>query len=158
MQGEKISQMLKVKLLDPRAKAPTVATPGEDLGFDMYALEDTTLQPNTVTKVRTGIAVEFAEGFGGIIKDRSSMAAKGITTSAGVIDAGYRGECVVLLTHHKRITYSAILGDLTESYTVKAGDKIAQIVPVRVSTGPVEVVPELSISARGEKGFGSSGK
>jgi dUTP pyrophosphatase len=146
-------EMLKVKLLDPRAKAPTVATPGEDLGFDMYALEDTTLYTFQVTKVRTGISIELPSGFGAIIKDRSSMAARGITTSAGVIDSGYRGECVVLLT-----LGGTPNGSYIQPYNIKAGDKIAQIIPVRVHTCPVEVVSELAASARGEKGFGSSGQ
>jgi len=94
--------------------------------------------------------VQLADGFGGIIKDRSSMASKGITTSAGVIDAGYRGEVCVLLTYHTE-------DHAKPSVVIKRGDKIAQIVPVRVQTGSVEVVSELSDSARGEKGFGSSG-
>lgn len=149
--------MLQVKLLDPKAKAPTVATPGEDLGYDLYASEDMVLQSNVVTKVRTGIAIQLADGFGGIIKDRSSMAAKGITTSAGVVDAGYRGEVVVLLTLTIPATPLGMFS-LPNTYRIKAGDKIAQLLPVRVHTGDVIVVDELSDSARGEKGFGSSGQ
>lgn len=150
--------MLKVKLLSPSAKAPTVATPGEDLGYDLYASEDATLTLHAVTKVRTGVALQFPDGYGGIIKDRSSMASKGITTSAGVVDAGYRGEVVVLLTRHFDSWVGPSVTPGTPVYHISAGDKIAQIIPVRIETQNVEVVDELSGSARGEKGFGSSGK
>jgi dUTP pyrophosphatase len=142
---------LKVKLLRPEATAPTVATPGEDLGYDLYSAEDITLYGNLAFKVSTGVALEFPHGFGGKIYDRSSMAVRGITTSAGLIDSGYRGEVNVLLTLHT-------LASGLDFYQIKRGDRIAQIVPTRVHTGEVEVVEELSTSARGAKGFGSSGK
>ena len=67
--------VLRVKLLDPEAKAPTVAHPGSDLGFDLYALEDVVLEPGVMVRVRTGIAVEGPEGYGFVLGDRSSMAA-----------------------------------------------------------------------------------
>jgi dUTP pyrophosphatase len=74
------------------------------------------------------------------------MAAKGIATTAGVIDAGYRGEILILMTN---------LGDAP--LEIKAGEKIAQMIPVPVLTSPVETVETLEDSARAEKGFGSSG-
>jgi dUTP pyrophosphatase len=74
------------------------------------------------------------------------MAAKGIATTAGVIDAGYRGEILILMTN---------LGD--DPLDIKAGEKIAQMIPIPVLTGTVEEVETLEISARAEKGFGSSG-
>ena len=152
--------MLKVKLLDPDAKAPTVAHPGEDIGYDLYALEDTLLFSWKTTAVSTGIAAAayrktFAttEGLipaGLLIRDRSSMASKGILTHGGVIDAGYRGEIKVLM--------SVIGLKHDEFYRIKAGDKIAQMVPVAVLTGEVEAVDELQEASRGTRGFGSSGK
>jgi dUTP pyrophosphatase len=140
--------MLKVKLLSEHATVPTVNTPGEDLAYDLYASEDVTLYDGHARKVSTGVALEFRHGFGGLMRDRSSMAAKGITVSAGVIDAGYRGEVNVLLTLHGAYF----------PYYIKRGDKVAQIMPVRVYTGPVQVVAELSDSTRGDRGWGSSGK
>ena len=83
--------MLKIKRLHPDAKLPTVAHPGTDLGYDLYALEDTVLPPGVAVKVRTGIAVEGLEGYGFVVGDRSSMAARGVTYMGGRIDAGYRG-------------------------------------------------------------------
>jgi dUTP pyrophosphatase len=102
--------------------------------------------------VRTGIAVEArhpATGapLGLLVRDRSSMASKGIATTAGVIDAGYRGEILVLMTN---------LGQAPVE--LKAGEKIAQMIPVPVLTGAVEQVASLEDSARAEKGFGSSGR
>jgi dUTP pyrophosphatase len=74
------------------------------------------------------------------------MAARGIATTAGVIDAGYRGEIQIVMTN---LSKSAI--------ELKAGEKIAQMIPVPVLTGPVEQVETLEASARLTKGFGSSG-
>ena len=144
--------MLRVKLLDPTARLPVVAHPGEDLGYDLFALDDTELAPRATVRVRTGIAVEArhpATGapLGLLVRDRSSMAAKGIATTAGVIDAGYRGEILILMTN---------LGDV--SLSLKAGEKIAQMIPVPVLTGIIEEVPTLEDSSRAEKGFGSSGQ
>lgn len=144
--------MLKVLKLDQRATTPTVANAGEDLGFDIYALEDTVLPPNAPVKVRTGIAVHFEkpeapqEKFGLLVRDRSSMASKGIIASGGVIDAGYRGELLVLLTSY------------ANPFAIKAGDKIAQLIPLPVLTGAgVSETTALPASARGQGGFGSTG-
>jgi dUTP pyrophosphatase len=144
--------MLRVKLLEEGARLPVVAHPGEDLGYDLFALEAATLAPRATVKVRTGIAVEArhpATGapLGLLVRDRSSMAARGIATTAGVIDAGYRGEILVLMTN---------LGEA--AVELKAGEKIAQMIPVPVLTGDVKVVENLEDSARAEKGFGSSGR
>jgi dUTP pyrophosphatase len=143
--------MLRVKLFDPAAKAPVVAHPGEDLGYDLFALESAILTPHATARVRTGIAVEARHPTTGVplgllVRDRSSMAAKGIATTAGVIDAGYRGEILILMTN---------LGDAP--LEIRAGEKIAQMIPVPVLTGSVETVETLQDSARAEKGFGSSG-
>jgi dUTP pyrophosphatase len=143
--------MLRVKLLETGARAPQVAHRGEDLGYDLFALEGAVLAPRATVKVRTGIAVEArhpvtGDPLGLLVRDRSSMAARGIATTAGVIDAGYRGEILVLMTN---------LGEAVQE--VKAGEKIAQMIPVPILTGEVRVVEALEDSARAEKGFGSSG-
>lgn len=144
--------MLRVKLLEAGARTPVVAHPGEDLGYDVFALEGARLGPRETVRVRTGIAVEAREprtgaALGLLVRDRSSMAARGIATTGGVIDAGYRGEILVLMTN---------LGDV--AVELKAGEKIAQMIPVPVLTGMVEEVGSLEDSARAEKGFGSSGR
>ncbi len=143
--------MLRVKLLEAGARAPVVAHPGEDLGYDVFALETTALQVRATVRVRTGIAVEARDpvtgaALGLLVRDRSSMAARGIATTGGVIDAGYRGEILVLMTN---------LGET--AVELKAGEKIAQMIPVPVLTGTVVEVESLEDSARAGKGFGSSG-
>ena len=143
---------MRVKLLDPGAKAPVVAHPGEDLGYDIFSLDAVTLAPRETVRLRTGIAVEARHPqtgapLGLLVRDRSSMAARGLATTGGVIDAGYRGEILVVMTN---------LGDAPVE--LKAGEKIAQMVPVEVLTGPVTEVENLEESARAAKGFGSSGR
>lgn len=194
--------MLKVKKLDPRAVLPTVAHPGEDLGYDLYALEETVLRYGEVTKVRTGISAQSCNEsylaqvlsrepnyeippvvtpLGLLIRDRSSMASKGIVISGGVIDYGYTGEIVVLMTNWGStstvylLDRSATVREVNikpgqvlntdfpkqtlsyKEYVIKAGDKIAQMVPVPVLTGQIVEVEELT-GQRGEAGFGSTGK
>jgi dUTP diphosphatase len=144
--------MLRVKRLEAAARLPEVAHPGEDLGYDLFALADVVLEPRATARVRTGIAVEARHPTTGaplglLVRDRSSMAARGIATTGGVIDAGYRGEILVLMTN---------LGDA--ALELKAGEKIAQMVPVPVLTGLVKEVETLEGSMRAAKGFGSSGR
>lgn len=144
--------MLRVKLLEPGARLPVVAHPGEDLGYDVFSLEAALLEPHRTVRVRTGISVEARHpetgvALGLLVRDRSSMASRGIATTAGVIDAGYRGEVQIVMTN---------LGNT--AVELKAGEKIAQMIPVPVLTGSIESVEELEESARLSKGFGSSGR
>ena len=144
--------MLRVKRLAAGARVPEVAHPGEDLGYDLFALEGARLEPHATVRVRTGIAVEARDprdgsALGLLVRDRSSLAARGIATTAGVIDAGYRGEILVVMTNLGR-----------EPVELKAGEKIAQMIPVPVLTGAVEVTESLEESSRAARGFGSSGR
>ena len=95
--------------------------------------------------MHTGIAIEFAPTAGGIVKTRSGMAKKRLLCNAGVIDAGYRGEVIVLMEN---------LGDAP--YSIRKGDKIAQLLEHPFLAGEV-VEDDLSEAVRGVKGFGSSG-
>ena len=138
--------MLKVKRLSPDAVLPTVAHPGEDVGYDLYSAEELTIPARGAAGVHTGIAIEFAPVAGGIVKTRSGLAKKRLMCNAGVIDAGYRGEVIVLMEN---------LGG--EAYTIHKGDKIAQLLEHPFLA--IEVTEdELSGAARGAKGFGSSGQ
>jgi dUTP pyrophosphatase len=140
--------MLKVKLLTRSAKAPTVAHPGEDLGYDIYAAETVTIEPRGHATVHTDIAIECTslggQPMGALLRDKSSVAARRLMVTGGVIDAGYRGEIKVLMEN---------LGD--QSATVRAGDKIANLIPYPVLTGEVLVVDDLNESSRKAGGFGS---
>jgi dUTP pyrophosphatase len=143
--------MLKVKLLLPTAKAPTVAHPGEDLGYDVYAAVEITIPGRNHGIVSTGIAIEVADEdgrpMGALLRDKSSMAAKRLVLTGGVIDAGYRGEVRVLMEN---------LGD--GPATIHVGDKVANLIPYPVLTGDVRVVGELAESKRKAGGFGSTGR
>ena len=137
--------MLKVKKLSPSAMLPTVAHPGEDIGYDLYSAEDITLPARGAAGVHTGVAIEFVPAAGGIVKTRSGMAKKRLMCNAGVIDAGYRGEIIVLMEN---------LAD--EPYRIRKGDKIAQLLEHPFLAGEV-AEEDLSEASRGAKGFGSSG-
>ena len=143
--------MLSVVKLDDRARLPEVAHPGEDIGYDLFALEDTHLEPGMVTTVRTGIAAQASwrgcEPCGLLMRDRSSMALQGVFVVGGVIDAGYTGEIWVCLYDS---TY--------DSRTIRAGAKIAQMVPVPVLTGDVVETDSLAETQRADCGFGSTGR
>jgi dUTP pyrophosphatase len=164
--------MLKVKLLHPDAQLPTVSYAGSDLGYDLYSIEDVTLEPGVPVRVRTGIAVEGRTGFGFILGDRSSMAMKGVTYAGGRIDAGYRGEILVCLINTNQPHFSiscsrnedglvtdAFLEKTDVSVTIRKGDKIIQISPFEAMTD-WEIISEkeLTSSQRQGKGFGSSGR
>ena len=84
---------------------------------------------------------------GAILRDKSSLASKRLIVAAGVIDAGYRGEIKVVMEN---------LGDTPAE--IRAGDKIANMIPYPVLTDAVEVVEELAESRREGRGFGSSGR
>jgi dUTP pyrophosphatase len=123
-------------------------------------------------KVRTGIAVEGPQGWGFVLGDRSSMAAKGVTYAGGRIDAGYRGEILVCLINVNQPDYSlqttrdssgalidVALMQTNVSVHIRKGDKIAQMSPFEARTAlEVVVVDELTVSDRGARGFGSSGR
>ena len=140
---------LRIARLDERARLPTRAHDG-DAGLDLYALDDALLAPGQRTSVPTGIAVEIPPGQAGLVLPRSGLAARhgiSVVNAPGLIDSGYRGEVRVLLLNTDR----------DQPFQVSAGDRIAQLVLVRVELlTPVEV-DALTDSERGACGFGSSG-
>lgn len=141
---------LKVRRLDAAALLPSRAYPG-DAGLDLYALEEAVLEPGARVSVGTGIAVEIPDGQAGLVLPRSGLAARhgiALVNAPGLIDAGYRGEIRVLLLNTDR----------HESFTVQPGERIAQLVLVRVEMPEVVEVHELALSERGAGGFGSSGR
>jgi dUTP pyrophosphatase len=141
---------LRVTKLKDNAVIPTRAHPG-DAGLDLYSTESAHLGPGERWSVGTGIALEIPEGHAGLVLPRSGLAREhgiALVNAPGLIDAGYRGEVRVLLLNT----------DPAETVRIEAGARIAQLVvtPVAIAA-PVEVT-ELSDSARGEGGFGSSGR
>lgn len=146
--------MLFVKKLHADAKLPTCSHPGSDLAYDVYALEDVEIDPHKIYRVRTGIAAQFHTSwfgrgrYGLIVKDRSSVAESGLFTVGGVIDSSYTGELFVMFRN-----VSQVIVD------IKAGQKIAQIIPIEVLTEAMVLETDvLPNTERGDRGFGSSGK
>ncbi|MHB8658870.1 MAG: dUTP diphosphatase [Solirubrobacteraceae bacterium] len=140
---------LRVTRVDERARLPTRAYAG-DAGLDLYALELCRLQPGARSSLRTGIAVEIPPGQAGLVLPRSGLAARhgiALVNAPGLIDSGYRGEVCVLLLNTDR--------DL--AHQIEAGDRIAQLVLVKIETPEILEVQALAGSARGAGGFGSSG-
>ncbi len=139
-----------MRLLHPDARTPSRAHPG-DAGLDLVAVEPAGLAPGGGrAAVPTGIAVAVPHGYAGLVLPRSGLARRhGVTLSnaPGLIDAGYRGELVVLMVN---------LGDAP--YRVEAGDRIAQLVLTPVALSQVICTDHLPASdGRGEDGFGSTG-
>lgn len=137
---------IKVKKLKEGAKLPTYAHPG-DIGLDLYAMEEVTLAPMAMHRFWHGFALEFPEGYGGIIMDKGSISKAGLIHMGGVYDAGYRGE------------YNTLLINLSsESYTFEVGDKVSQLVIIPVARVELEEADELSDHPRGLGKFGSTGR
>jgi dUTP pyrophosphatase len=141
---------LLVQRLDPELPLPAYAHPG-DAGADLRAAEPCTLAPGGGRgTVRTGLAVAIPEGWAGFVLPRSGLARNhGVTclNTPGLIDAGYRGELMVVLVNT----------DPTTPYEVQRGDRIAQLVLQRVESVTFTAVATLPASVRGEGRFGSSG-
>jgi dUTP pyrophosphatase len=140
---------IKVKKLYPAAQLPRYAHVGEfgDLAADLYALVGVTLGAGETLPVATGIALEFPSTHGALVEDRSGLAVRGVTTLAGVIDPGYRGEIKVVMTNLNAAPVH-----------IQAGDRIAQLRIVQRIEAQFEEVKELGEAARGAGGFGSTGK
>jgi dUTP pyrophosphatase len=143
---------IKVKKLSTAAQLPRYAHVGEfgDLAADLYAAAGAVLaragQEGSTQAVPTGIALEFPATHGALVEDRSGLALRGVTTLAGVIDPGYRGEIRVVMTN---------LG--AEPVEIKPGDRIAQLRIVQRIGAQFEEVEELGEAMRGARGFGSTG-
>ena len=142
---------VKFKKLDERAQMPHYGTEFA-AGADLYACLDA---PLTIAKgatefVHTGIAMEIPTGLVGLVYARSGLACKkGLAPAnkVGVVDSDYRGEIMVALHNHSNV-----------DQTIESGERIAQLVITPYITGCFHTVDELSDTARGEGGFGSTGR
>jgi dUTP pyrophosphatase len=140
---------IPVRRLDPDLPLPSYAHPG-DAGADLHAATDVTLQPGERALVPTGIAMALPEGYVGLVHPRSGLAARhgiSIVNAPGTIDAGYRGEVQVCLVNT----------DAAAPFTVHRGDRIAQLVVQQCETATFVESADLTESARGEGGYGSTG-
>jgi dUTP pyrophosphatase len=140
---------LQVQRLHPAAILPRRAHDG-DAGLDLHAVEVATLAPGARASIGTGLAVAIPHGQAGLVLPRSGLALRSgiaLVNAPGLIDAGYRGEIRVLLLNTDR----------EAPCDITIGDRIAQLVLIRVELSETVEVDELPDSARGAAGFGSSG-
>ncbi|MEV0158627.1 deoxyuridine 5'-triphosphate nucleotidohydrolase [Nonomuraea fuscirosea] len=139
-----------IQRLDPGLPPPSYAHPG-DAGADLCAAEDVELMPGERAVVGTGVAIALPEGYAAFVHPRSGLAARhGVTlvNAPGTVDAGYRGE----------IKVTVINTDAKESFSLRRGDRVAQLVIQRVEHAAFTETERLPSSARGANGFGSTGR
>ncbi len=147
---------IKIKKLTPDAQLPTKGT--EDAAcFDLYASESVILESRSGRrKIPTGIAMEIPSGYCGRVYSRSSSFLKGLDVGSLVVDADYRGQIFVMCG------YDAGNCELErgkpDTYVIHKGDRVAQIKIERLEPTDFEVVEELSDTARGAGGYGSTGR
>jgi dUTP pyrophosphatase len=147
------SPKILVQRLHPAAQMPRYAHVGAygDLAADLFAAEAAGLapvgQPGATQLVRTGLAMELPSTHGALVEDRSGLAVRGVTTLAGVIDPGYRGELKVVLTNLS-----------PDEQLVAPGHRIAQLRIVERIQAVFEETDTLAEAPRGTGGFGSTGQ
>jgi dUTP pyrophosphatase len=149
----KVGPKILVQRLMASAQMPRYAHVGKygDLAADLFAAEAATLapvgKPGATQIVRTGLAMELPSTHGALVEDRSGLAVRGVTTLAGVIDPGYRGELKVVMTNLSM-----------EPQEVAPGHRIAQLRIVERIQAVFEETDVLEDTERGVGGFGSTGR
>jgi dUTP pyrophosphatase len=141
---------LRILRLDPDLPLPRYAHEG-DAGLDLYCAEDATIAPGHRTLVPTGVAVAIPDGYAGFVQPRSGLAIRhglSLANTPGLIDSHYRGEIKVI----------AVNLDPQTPIELRRGDKVAQLVIQRVARCELVEVDALDETARGEGGFGSTGR
>ncbi len=136
--------------LDKDLPIPQYAQAG-DAGADVHSRLDIAIAPGERALVPTGISIALPDGYAAFAHPRSGLAIKhgvGMVNAPGTIDAGFRGELQIILINH----------DLRETFTIKRGDRIAQLVFQKVERADFIEVEELPGSDRGTDGFGSTGR
>lgn len=139
---------IKIKKLNSDAILPSYAHKG-DAGMDVYSCEDCMIYPRDRKAVSTGLSFEIPQGSEIQVRPKSGLVLNhGLTllNAPGTLDSGYRGELKIILFNTSK-----------EVYEVKKGQKIAQIILARYEEAEIEETEELSVTERGEGGFGSTG-
>jgi dUTP pyrophosphatase len=142
---------VELKILDPRATPPAYGTAGA-AGLDLRAILDAPLsiQPGQTVFIGTGLAIHLADpGYAALILPRSGLGNRGLVLGnlVGLIDSDYQGELKISAWNRGK-----------ESFTVEPNERIAQLVVVPVVQARFRVVEDFAPSARGEGGFGSTGR
>ncbi len=139
--------VLRVQRLRPDAHLPERATPSST-GYDLYAcLDEDLIVGQEPALVPTGIAIEAPPGYDVQVRPRSALSSKGVQVTFGTIDSDYRGEVLVTM----------FVLPYREPYTIRPGDRIAQLVVARTAELVIEEAEALSASQRGAGGHGSTG-
>lgn len=143
--------VLRVEKLEHCAGLPEYKTEGA-AGMDLVASceDDIILKPLERVLVPTGIKIELPKGYEAQIRPRSGLSIKNgisLINCVGTIDEDYRGE-----------VKAGLVNISNETYTIKRGERIAQMVIMPVTKAEITVVSELSETKRGDGGFGSTGK
>lgn len=136
---------IKLTKLSETAKIPSYAHEG-DAGLDLFSNERVVLKPLATCAVKTGIKIELPKGFAALVWDKSGLALNGIKTIGGVVDSGYRGEVKV-----------AVINLSNKTVYIEKGQKIAQMLIQKVENAKIAFSNKLSLTSRGENGFGSTG-
>ena len=140
---------IELHRLDPDLPMPSYAHPG-DAGADLHAAVEVTLHPGERALVPTGVALAIPDGWVGLVHPRSGLAARhgiSLVNAPGTVDAGYRGEILVNLVNL----------DPREPFTVRRGDRIAQLLVQQVARATFVEVDSLDATPRGDTGHGASG-
>jgi dUTP pyrophosphatase len=143
-----MNEKLMIKLLNDEAKLPQKATEFSS-GYDLFSTEDCVLEKGKYKLISTGISIAMEKGMEAQVRPRSGLAVKfGITVlnAPGTIDADYRGEVKVALINHSE-----------KDFQIEKGMRIAQMVFANVADINLVVTDDLSVTSRGEGGFGSTG-
>ena len=132
---------MKIVLMNDDAIIPTRASK-RSAGLDLYSSIDVNIEVSSIKKINNGICISLPENSYGSIRDKSSLAAKGLLTLRGVIDNDYTGEIIVIMT------------SLIEPIKIKKGQKIAQLIVSNISYPEIKKVKYLKDTERNNKGFG----
>ena len=139
---------IKIKRLNENAILPEKQH-DSDAGYDLHSIEDIILKPNQIYKVKTGIAIQIPNNYGGLVLPRSGLSSKygiSLINTPGLIDPGYRGELLIPLINHS-----------SNEYTINKNERVAQLILIEIPEVNIEVVSDLDDSDRDSKGFGSTG-
>ncbi len=140
---------IKIQVLDRSIVYPRYAHDG-DAGLDLRSTIDTVLKPFERKLIPTGIKIAIPGGYAGFVQPRSGLAIKNgisLVNTPGLIDSNYRGEIKAILINL----------DSREEFFIKKGDRICQLVIIKVENAELVFTEELENTDRGENGFGSSG-
>ena len=132
---------MEIVLVNKNVLIPTRASKSS-AGLDLYSSIDVNIEVGSIKKVNTGICISFPENSYGSIRDKSSLASKGLLTLGGVIDSDYTGEIIVIMT------------SLIESIKIKKGQKIAQLIVSNITYPEIKKLKFLKDTERNNKGFG----